>query len=82
MKSFLDRFALTCLEEVPLGVILSIIALLWREEEMHSTHLAPHTHQDKQPALKVFASALLSCVVTMRLLHVGNNRLQHLPNLL
>lgn len=68
LNHFWTSFVLTCLEEVPLGVILSIIALLWREEETHSTHLAPpthtHTQQDKQPALKVLASALLSWVVS------------------
>lgn len=39
---------LTCLEEVPLGTILSVVVLLWGEEEPHSSHLTrthAHTHE-------------------------------------
>lgn len=87
LNHFWTSFALTCLEEVPLGVILSITALLWREEETHSTHLAPptHTHTPRQTATGHkgfgFCSAFMRRLCdTMRLVHVGNNRLQHLPN--
>lgn len=45
--------ALTCLEEVPLGTILSVVVLLRGEEEPHSSHLTrTHAHTHTNQAFK------------------------------
>lgn len=72
--------ALTCLEEVPLGTILSVVLLLWGEEEPHGSHL---THTHTWIRLSSFTLPLNIAAPhdrSGRLVHVANNRWQHLPD--